>query len=175
MVVNMMSLMMRKVIFFITQLSLQLTKPRPSGWLIQNDNLTDGIDGDRGGGTYNYCGDEKGDDLGDDSQWTRETGLTVMTWTSARNKAASTVIIVQRKMPGAKTNVIMMIIKIITNSLIIYIIQPLSQGLFSHCKTFLKLLSFALCAQDFFASLSSVPTRAKQIEICSIWYLNDAS
>ena len=75
-----------------------------------------------------------------------------MTWTSARNKAASTVIIVQRKMPGAKTIVIMMIIKIITNSCIIsyHIIQPLSQGLFSHCKTFLKLLSFAFCAQDFF-------------------------
>ena len=65
--------------------------------------------------------------------------------------------------------------KIITNSCIIYIIQPLSQGLFSHCKAFQKLLSFALCAQDFFAYLYSIPIRAKQIEIFSIWYLNGAS
>ena len=57
----------------------------------------------------------------------------------------------------------------------IYIIQLLSQGLFSHCKAFQKLLSFALCAQDFFAYLYSIPIRAKQIEIFSIWYLNGAS
>ena len=61
----MMNLMMRKVNFLIKHLSVQ---PRLSGWLIQNYNLTDGIDGDRGGGTDNYYGDEKGDDLGDDSQ-----------------------------------------------------------------------------------------------------------
>ena len=46
----MMLLMMRKVIFFITQL------------------YGIGIDVDHGGGTDNYYGDEKGDDLGDDSQ-----------------------------------------------------------------------------------------------------------
>ena len=61
----MMNLMVRKVIFFITHLSLQ---PRLSGWFIHNDNLTDVIDGGHGGGTDNYYGDEKGDDLGDDSQ-----------------------------------------------------------------------------------------------------------
>ena len=99
-----------------------------------------------------------------------------MTWTSARNKAASTVIIVQRKMPGAKTNVIMLVIKIITDSCIIYIIQPLSQGLsLQNFPRILKLLSFALCAQDLFAYLYSVPIRAKQIEIFSILYLNGAS
>ena len=55
----------------LPQRDLQLhlsVQPRLSGWLIQNDNLTDGIDGDRGGGTDNYYGDDKGDDLGDDSQ-----------------------------------------------------------------------------------------------------------
>ena len=43
--------------------------PRLSGWLLlQEHNLSDGIDGGHGGGTDTYYGDEKGDDLGVESQ-----------------------------------------------------------------------------------------------------------
>ena len=71
-----------------------------------------------------------------------------MTWTSARNKAASTAIIVQRNIPGALTNVIYVDRQ--NHHQQLYYHPIIVSRLFSHCKTFLKLLSFAFCAQDFF-------------------------